>query len=85
MLIQIWICLVRTPKRRNLLRGGDQQGSSSSIDYTKTPRTTASFIPGYDWNLNGGFFDELATDMQKKAGFDFEESYENDWMPNIDD
>lgn len=64
---------------------GDQQGSSSSIDYAKTPRTTASFIPGYDWNLKGGFFDELATDMQKKAGFDFEESYENDWMPNIDD
>ncbi len=63
---------------------GDK-GSSSSIDYTKTPRTTASFIPGYDWNMKGGFFDELATDMQKKAGFDFEESYENDWMPNIDD
>ncbi len=59
-------------------------GGSDSADFTKTPRTTASFIPGYDWNKKGGFFDELATDMQKKSGFDFEESYENDWMPKID-
>ncbi len=63
---------------------GNGSGSDSA-DYTKTPRTTASFIPGYDWNKKGGFFDELATDMQKKTGFDFEESYENDWMPKIDD
>ncbi|KAL7490967.1 hypothetical protein ACHAWT_000820 [Skeletonema menzelii] len=62
---------------------GDGTGSDSA-SYTKTPRTTASFIPGYDWNKKGGFFDELATDMQKKSGFDFEESYENDWMPKID-
>jgi len=62
---------------------GNGSGSDSA-DYTKTPRTTASFIPGYDWNKKGGFFDELATDMQKKSGFDFEDSYENDWMPKID-
>jgi len=61
-------------------------GSGSDwAEYTKTPRTTASFIPGYDWNKKGGFFDELATDLQKKTGFNFEESYENDWMPKIDD
>ena len=61
---------------------------SSSSDYSKTPRTTASFIPGYDWNKKGGFFDEVANDFQKNSPFDnksFEESYEDDWMPKIDD
>ena len=59
--------------------------SGGSSDYTKTPRTTASFIPGYDWNRKGGFFDEAANDIQKNSGFDFEKSYEDDWMPKIDD
>ena len=59
------------------------EGSSAS-DMSKTPRTTASFIPGYDWNRKGGFFDEAANDMQRDSGFDFEKSYEDDWMPKID-
>lgn len=70
---------------------GSGEGSSG-FDAAKTPRTTASFIPGYDWNRKGGFFDEAATDMQKSMpGFgddgddDFERSYEDDWMPKIDD
>ena len=60
-------------------------GSSSKTDFTKTPRTTASFIPGYDWDRKGGFFDETANDMQKNSEFDFEKSYEDDWLPKIDD
>jgi len=60
------------------------QGGSKS-DLSKTPRTTASFIPGYDWNRKGGFFDEVANDFQKDSPFDFEKSYEDDWMPKIDD
>ena len=27
-------------------------------DMTTTPRTTNRFVPGYDWNKKGGFFDE---------------------------
>lgn len=63
------------------------QGSSSS-DYSRTPRTTASFIPGYDWNKKGGFFDEAANDFQKNSPFDndsFEDDYESGWLPKIDD
>ena len=58
---------------------------SSGNDFTKTPRTTASFIPGYDWDRKEGFFDATANDMQQNSEFDFEKSYEDDWMPNIDD
>jgi len=58
---------------------------SSKVDFTKTPRTTASFIPGYDWDRKGGFFDETANDMQQNSEFDFEKSYEDDWLPKIDD
>lgn len=71
--------------------GGDSSrsawGQGGSTDFSTTPRTTASFIPGYDWNKKGGFFDELATDMQKSMpGYDdFEKSYEDDWLPKIDD
>ncbi len=60
-------------------------GAASSSDFARTPRTTAAFIPGYDWNRKGGFFDEVAKDLEKKSGFDFEKSYEDDWMPKIDD
>jgi len=61
------------------------QGTSKA-DFSKTPRTTASFIPGYDWNKKGGFFDELANDVEKNTpGFDFEKDYEDGWMPKIDD
>lgn len=49
-------------------------------DYSKTPRTTARFILGYDWNSDKGFFDDMAT----KAQDSFEGQYEN-WMPPMDD
>mmetsp|Transcript_3205 Transcript_3205/g.3727 ORF Transcript_3205/g.3727 Transcript_3205/m.3727 type:complete len:255 (+) Transcript_3205:68-832(+) len=45
-----------------------------------TPRTTARFIPGYDWNKDGGAFDEAA----QKAEDSFEDTYGN-WLPNMDD
>jgi hypothetical protein len=52
----------------------------TNIDYTKTPRTTARFIPGYDWNSNRGFFDTTADKMQN----DMIGSFENDWIPKND-
>lgn len=61
------------------------QPGGGTADYSGTPRTTAAFIPGYDWNKKGGFFDELANDVQKNSEFDFERSYEDDWIPKIDD
>jgi hypothetical protein len=47
---------------------------------TKTPRTTARFIPGYDWNKDKGFFDDAAD----RAMSSFEDQYGN-WLPNVDD
>lgn len=46
----------------------------------KTPRTTARFIPGYDWNTNSGAFDEAANKAQES----FEDMYGN-WLPNTED
>jgi hypothetical protein len=57
-------------------------GKSNNIDYNKTPRTTARFVPGYDWNSNRGFFDTTADKMQNDM---MGTSYETDWMPKIDD
>ena len=74
-----------SPKHTASPWGQDSSGNGSSTDFTKTPRTTASFIPGYDWDKKGGFFDEAANDMQQNSEFDFEKSYEDDWMPKIDD
>jgi hypothetical protein len=54
--------------------------SSSSSSSSGTPKTTARFIPGYDWNTDGGAFDEAA----KKAEDSFEDTYGN-WLPNMDD
>jgi len=51
-----------------------------AVDPTKVPRTTNRFIPGYDWNSDGGFFDDLAD----KAQNDFEDQFGN-WLPNTDD
>jgi len=45
-----------------------------------TPRTTAAFIPGYDWNLEGSAFDEVA----KKVDEQWEDTY-GDWVPDIND
>lgn len=49
---------------------------SSRIDFTKTPRTSNRFIPGYDWSSKQGFFDETAEK--------FESDYGN-WLPNTED
>lgn len=55
-------------------------GDGKSFDATKTPRTTARFIPGYDWGSDRGFFDEVGD----KAAQSFEDQYEN-WLPPMDD
>lgn len=52
----------------------------AKADMNATPRTTARFIPGYDWNSAKGFFDEAGD----KAVKSFEETFEN-WIPDIDD
>eukprot|EP00980_Cylindrotheca_fusiformis_P021772 scaffold8600_cov111-Cylindrotheca_fusiformis.AAC.4 len=57
-----------------------QWGDGSAKDMTKTPRTTARFIPGYDWNSDKGFFDKQADKAQES----FEDTFGN-WLPNIDD
>lgn len=64
----------RSSRRRRRRRGGGRG------DFTTTPRTTARFIPGYDWNTDRGFFDTIAD----KAQQDFESAYEN-WLPNTED
>ena len=57
-----------------------QWGDGKAKDMTKTPRTTARFLPGYDWNTDKGFFDEQADKAQQS----FEDTFGN-WLPNIDD
>ena len=63
-------------KRRLAWAEGKLRSGTGEI----TPRTTASFIPGYDWNIEGSAFDEAA----KKAEDEFEDTYGN-WLPNISD
>jgi hypothetical protein len=55
-------------------------GSGERLDYTKTPRTTNRFVPGYDWNSDKGFFDAAAD----KAENDFMAQFEG-WVPPSDD
>lgn len=55
-------------------------GDRTAKDMTATPRTTARFIPGYDWGSAKGFFDEAGD----KAVKSFEETFEN-WIPEVDD
>jgi hypothetical protein len=50
----------------------------AKADFSKTPRTTNRYLPGYDWNSNKGFFDATADKAEKD--FDF-----GSWVPNIDD
>lgn len=57
-----------------------QWGDGKVKDMTKTPRTTARFVPGYDWNSDKGFFDEQADQAQ----LSFEDTFGN-WLPNIED
>lgn len=58
-----------------------QWGEDKARDPMKTPRTTARFIAGYDWNSSKGFFDTAAD----KAQSDWEDQYENSWLPKVDD
>jgi len=53
----------------------------AKADFSKTPRTTARFVPGYDWNSDKGFFDAVGDKMEE----DFMGMYENSWIPNPDD
>ena len=53
----------------------------TKADFGKTPRTTARFIPGYDWNSDKGFFDTIGEKMEE----DFIGQFENSWIPNPDD
>ena len=45
----------------------------------ETPRTTGRFIPGYDWDKDGGAFDEAAKSYED----DFEDTFGN-WVPDTD-
>lgn len=55
-------------------------GDRKVKDPNRTPRTTGRFVPGYDWDKDRGFFDDLADKAQK----DFETQYGN-WLPNTKD
>lgn len=55
-------------------------GDGKRKDATRTPRTTARFVPGYDWDKDRGFFDDLAD----KAKTDFEAQF-GGWLPNTKD
>eukprot|EP00529_Nitzschia_sp_RCC80_P032760 CAMPEP_0113448812 /NCGR_PEP_ID=MMETSP0014_2-20120614/4966_1 /TAXON_ID=2857 /ORGANISM="Nitzschia sp." /LENGTH=230 /DNA_ID=CAMNT_0000340049 /DNA_START=145 /DNA_END=837 /DNA_ORIENTATION=- /assembly_acc=CAM_ASM_000159 len=57
-----------------------QWGDGQKKDMTKTPRTTARFVPGYDWNKKVGAFDEVG----EKAQQSFEDTFGN-WLPPMDD
>jgi hypothetical protein len=57
-----------------------QWGDGKAKDPSRTPRTTARFVPGYDWNSDKGFFD----DQGDKAQQSFEDTFEN-WLPDIED
>ena len=61
--------------------GSQTPWGTSRIDYTKTPRTTNRFIPGYDWASDRGFFDATADKMEQ----DLMGMYENSWLPKDDD
>ena len=57
-----------------------QWGDGKLRDPTKTPRTTARFIPGYDWDKDKGFFDDLGDKFQE----DWDKIYGN-WVPEVED
>jgi len=59
---------------------GMQWGDGKAKDMTKTPRTTARFIPAYDFDTDKGFFDEQGDKAQQS----FEDTFEN-WIPDIED
>lgn len=53
----------------------------AKADFSKTPRTTARFLPGYDWGSDRGFFDTIADKAEK----DFMGQFETSWIPDLDD
>ena len=55
-------------------------GNGQTKSPMETPRTTGRFVPGYDWDKDGGAFDEAAS----KAEDDFEATFGN-WVPDISD
>jgi len=55
-------------------------GDGKLADPMKTPRTTNRFIPGYDWDKDRGFFDDLGDQAQR----DFEKMF-GEWVPNTED
>lgn len=55
-------------------------GDGKRKDPNKTPRTTARFIPGYDWDKDKGFFDDLGDKFQE----DWDKIYGNR-VPEIED
>lgn len=57
-----------------------QWGDGKAKDMTKTPRTTARFVPAYDFDTNNGFFDEQGDKAQQT----FEDTFGN-WLPEIED
>ena len=57
-----------------------QWGDGKAKDMSRTPRTTARFVPGYDWNSDKSFFDEQGDKAQQS----FEDTFGN-WVPNIED
>jgi len=44
-----------------------------------TPRTTNRFVPGYDWNMDAGFFDENASATKESL-----EDTLGSWVPDVD-
>jgi hypothetical protein len=57
------------------------EGTADKAKFAKTPRTTARFLPGYDWGSDRGFFDATADKMEN----DFMGMYESSWIPNPED
>jgi len=49
---------------------------TAKYNAANTPRTTARFVPGYDWDKSKGFFDDIGDKMAD----DFENTYGN-WIP----
>lgn len=55
-------------------------GDGKLADPMKTPRTTNRFIPGYDWDKDQSFFDDMGSKFEE----DFMRTF-GDWTPEIQD
>lgn len=71
--------------KRRLAWGDGKINSNAAM---ATPKTTGRFIPGYDWDKKGGFFDDLGDNFQSQfdaiTGDDDDDGYGN-WVPSIHD